>query len=86
MTQEVLLHESTHAAVERVIVLFEKDPSLLTETQQVAMRELKALHAAVKSDPSITSANAKGSLQKFNSPALQGVRAGIDNRLNIRIR
>jgi hypothetical protein len=70
MTQEVLLHESTHAAVERVIVLFEKDPSLLTETQQVAMRELKALHAAVKSDPSITSANAKGSLSEFAAEVL----------------
>jgi len=70
MTQEVLLHESTHAAVERVIVLFEKDPSLLTETQQVAMRELKALHAAVKSDPSITSANAKGSLSEFAAEIL----------------
>ena len=70
MTQEVLLHESTHAAVERVIVLFEKDPSLLTETQRVAMQELKALHAAVKSDPSITSANAKGSLSEFAAEIL----------------
>jgi hypothetical protein len=70
MTQEVLLHEGTHAAVERVIVLFEKDPSLLTETQQVAMRELKALHEAVKKDPSITSANAKGSLSEFAAEVL----------------
>jgi len=70
MTQEVLLHESTHAAVERIIVLFEKDSSLLTETQQVAMRELKALHEAVKKDPSITSANAKGSLSEFAAEVL----------------
>jgi hypothetical protein len=70
MNQEVLLHEGTHAAVERVIVLFEKDPSLLTETQRIAMRELQALYAAVKKDPSITSANAKGSLSEFAAEIL----------------
>ena len=70
MNQEVLLHEGTHAAVERVIQLYESDPSKLTETQRIAMRELKALYASVKNDPSITSANAKGSLSEFAAEIL----------------
>jgi hypothetical protein len=70
MNQEVLLHEGTHAAVERVIQLFESDPSKLTETQRIAMRELKALHEAIKKDPSITSENAKGSLSEFAAEVL----------------
>ena len=70
MNQEVLLHEGTHAAVERVIQLYESDPSKLTETQRIAMRELEALYASVKNDPSITSANAKGSLSEFAAEIL----------------
>jgi len=70
MNQEVLLHEGTHAAVERIIQLYESDPSKLTETQRIAMRELQALYAAVKKDPSITSANAKGSLSEFAAEIL----------------
>jgi len=65
LSQEILLHEGTHIGAERVILQYEKDPSKLTEVQRVAVRELMALHAAVKNDPRITSANAKGSLSEF---------------------
>jgi CHASE3 domain sensor protein len=65
VSQEVLLHEGTHAGTERVIQLYERDPSQLTEMQRVAVRELKALHAAAKADPRITSVNAKSSLSEF---------------------
>jgi Large polyvalent protein associated domain 38 len=62
LSHEILLHESTHAAAERVLLLPEAD---LTPTQLAAKRELQALHAAVKRDPSITSTDAKGSLSEF---------------------
>jgi len=65
LSQEVLLHEGVHIGAERVIMQYETDPSKLTETQRVAVRELLALHAAVKNDPRITSTNAKGSLSEF---------------------
>ena len=65
VSQEVLLHEGTHAGTERVIQMYEKDPSQLTEMQRIAVRELKMLHAAAKADPRITSANAKSSLSEF---------------------
>jgi len=65
LSQEILLHESTHAATERVLVQYKADPTKLTEIQRVAVRELKALHAAIKNDPRITSASAKGSLSEF---------------------
>lgn len=70
MNQEVLLHEGTHAAVERIVQLYKDDPSKLTETQRIAMRELEALYASIKNDPSITSANAKGSLSEFAAEIL----------------
>ena len=65
LSQEILLHEGTHAATERVIVQYKKDPTKLSEVQRVAVRELKALHAAIKNDPRITSASAKGDLSEF---------------------
>lgn len=65
LSQEVLLHEGTHAVTERVIKLYEKDPGKLTETQRAAVRELIDIHNAIKDDPSITSASAKGSLSEF---------------------
>lgn len=65
LSQEILLHEGTHAATERVIVQYEKDPSKLTEQQRAAMRELKAIFEIVKNDPRITSVNAKSSLSEF---------------------
>jgi hypothetical protein len=65
LSQEILLHEGTHIGAERVILQYETDPSKLTEIQRVAVRELMAIHAAVKNDPRITSTNAKGSLSEF---------------------
>jgi len=65
LSVETLLHESTHAAVERVIQLAEKSPDSLTKEQRVAINELKALHAQIKKDSGITSKNAKGSLSEF---------------------
>lgn len=62
VSQEILLHEATHAAVERVLLLPEDQ---LTDMQRVARRELQALFNAVKNDPRITSVNAKGSLSEF---------------------
>jgi hypothetical protein len=65
LSQEVLLHEGTHAGAERIIVQFEKDPSKLTPQQRAAVMELKAIHEQVKKDPRITSVNAKSSLSEF---------------------
>ena len=62
LSQEVFLHEGVHAATERVIQLPE---SQLSRTQLIAKRELMALHNAIKNDPRITSASAKGSLSEF---------------------
>jgi len=62
LSQEVFLHEGIHAATERVIQLPE---SRLSRTQLIAKRELMALHNAIKNDPRITSASAKGSLSEF---------------------
>ena len=70
MNQEVLLHEGTHAAVERIVQLYKDDPNKLTETQRIAMRELTALYASIKNDSSITSANAKSSLSEFAAEIL----------------
>jgi hypothetical protein len=62
LTQEILLHETTHAAVEHVLNLPENE---LTKLQLTAKRELQALFASVKKDPSITSKNAKTDLFEF---------------------
>lgn len=62
LTQEILLHEGTHAAAERIL---EAPESSLTPLQLAAKRELQALHAAIKNDPSITSTDAKASLSEF---------------------
>ena len=65
LSEEILLHEGTHAGAERVIVQYEKDPSKLTEMQRVAVKELTLLHNVVKNDPRFTSVNAKSSLSEF---------------------
>ena len=62
LSQEVLLHEATHAAVERVIQM---PNNMLTKEQIAAKRELLAMYNAIKNDPKITSANAKSSLSEF---------------------
>lgn len=65
LSVETLLHEATHAAAERVVKLAERNPNALTKEQRLAINELKALHARVKTDAGITSENAKGSLSEF---------------------
>jgi hypothetical protein len=70
LSQEVLLHEGTHAAVERVIQLGEEDITKLLPGQQAAFKELRAIHNKIKRDPSITSSNAKGSLSEFAAEVL----------------
>jgi hypothetical protein len=62
LSQEVLLHEGTHSAVERVIQM---PDSMLTQEQVIAKRELNAMFKAIQKDPSITSSNAKSSLSEF---------------------
>jgi len=76
LTQEVLLHEGTHAAVERIIQVYNTDPNSLAQEQLLAARELDAIYKANKSDPKITSKNAKSSLSEFaaelfSNPELQ---------------
>lgn len=65
LSVETLLHEATHAAAERVVELSETNPEALTKEQKLAINELKALHARVKTDAGITSKNAKSSLSEF---------------------
>lgn len=65
LTQEVLLHEGTHAAVERTIQMAEDNINQLSKEQQAAYRELVALYNAAKKDPAITSENAKSSVSEF---------------------
>jgi hypothetical protein len=67
LSQETLLHEGTHAAIERVLSM---PDSQLTDIQRVAKRELMALHAAIKNDPRITSTFAKGSLSEFTAEVM----------------
>jgi hypothetical protein len=65
LTQEVLLHEGTHSAVERTIQIAEEDITQLGKQEQAAYRELVALYNAAKNDPAITSKNAKSSVSEF---------------------
>ena len=74
LSQEVLLHEATHAGAERVINLFEKDPSVLTQQQRAAVMELKAIHEVVKKDENITSKNAKSSLSEFSAEVMSNAK------------
>lgn len=65
LTQEVLLHEGTHSAVERTIQMAQEDITQLGKEQQAAYRELQALFNSVKNDPTITSKNAKSNISEF---------------------
>ena len=65
LSVETLLHEGTHAAAERIVQLAEDAPNKLTREQKLAVNELKALYARVKTNPKITSKNAKSSLSEF---------------------
>lgn len=68
LNEETLLHESVHAATERIIAKESKDR---TAAQNVALKELDALWAAAKADADITlGADAQGSLSEFVTEAL----------------
>ena len=67
LNEETLLHESVHAATERILQM---DESQLSPEQIAAKRELEALFDAIKNDPSITSENAKEDLSEFVAEAL----------------
>lgn len=67
LNEETLLHEAVHAATERVL---RTPDSQLTPEQVAAKRELQALFARVKADPSFTSVDAKASLSEFVAEAM----------------
>ena len=67
LNEETLLHESVHAATERILKMPEDQ---LSKEQLAAKRELQALHEAIQNDPDITSADAKGNLSEFVAEAL----------------
>jgi hypothetical protein len=67
MNEETLLHESVHAATERILKTPEDQ---LTPEQRTAKKELTALYEAIKNDDTITSENAKESLSEFVAEAL----------------
>ena len=65
--EQTLLHESVHAATERIIRMPESE---LSSDQLAAKRELQALFEAAKRDGSITNQNSKESLSEFVAEAL----------------
>lgn len=67
LNEETLLHEAVHAATERVL---RTPDSQLSPEQVAAKRELQALFARVKADPSFTSVDAKASLSEFVAEAM----------------
>ena len=74
LNQEALLHEGTHAGADRVIDMYDEDPSQLTDTQRAAIRELMAIHAMIKKDPGVTSVNAKKTLKEFVAEVMSNQR------------
>jgi len=74
LNQEALLHEGTHAGADRVLDMYDEDPSQLTDTQRAAIRELMAIHAMIKKDPGVTSVNAKKTLKEFVAEVLSNQR------------
>ena len=67
LNEETLLHEAVHAATERILNTPEAQ---LTPSQLAAKKELTALYDAIKNDDTITSKNAKASLNEFVAEAL----------------
>ena len=67
LNEETLLHEAVHAATERILSTPENQ---LTPSQLAAKKELTALYEAIKNDDTITSKNAKTSLNEFVAEAL----------------
>ena len=74
LNQEALLHEGTHAGADRVLDMYEADPSQLTDTQRAAIRELMAIHAMIKKVPGVTSVNAKKTLKEFVAEVMSNQR------------
>jgi len=74
LNQEALLHEGTHAGADRVLDMYDEDPSQLTDTQRAAIRELMAIHAMIKKDPGVTSVNAKKTLKEFVAEVMSNQR------------
>lgn len=74
LNQEALLHEGTHAGADRVIDMYDEDPSQLTDTQRAAIRELTAIHERIKTDPGVTSVNAKTTLKEFVAEVMSNQR------------
>ena len=74
LNQEALLHEGTHAGADRVIDMYDEDPSQLTDTQRAAIRELMAIHAMIKKDSGVTSVNAKTTLKEFVAEVMSNQR------------
>jgi hypothetical protein len=74
LNQETLLHEGTHAGADRVLDMYEADPSQLTDTQRAAIRELTAIHERIKTDPGVTSVNAKTTLKEFVAEVMSNQR------------
>jgi hypothetical protein len=67
LNEETLLHEAVHAATERILNTPEAQ---LTPSQLAAKKELTSLYNAIKNDDTITSKNAKASLNEFVAEAL----------------
>jgi len=68
LNEETVLHESVHAATERVL---SQDEATLTEQQRMAKRELTSLWEAAKKDPNIKlTEDARASLSEFATEAL----------------
>ena len=67
LNEETLLHEAVHAATERILNTPEDQ---LTPSQLAAKKELTSLYNAIKNDDTITSKNAKASLNEFVAEAL----------------
>lgn len=74
LNQEALLHEGTHAGADRVLDMYEADQSQLTDTQRAAIRELTAIHERIKTDPGVTSVNAKTTLKEFVAEVMSNQR------------
>jgi len=67
MNEHVVLHEATHAAVERVLGLPDDQ---LNDKQRAGKKELEALYDAVKNDPDFKGEYALDSLSEFVAEAL----------------
>lgn len=80
MDVETVLHESVHAATERIL---SADPATWTPQQRAAIQELRALWTAMKADPEVRmSPPARGNLSEFVAEALSN--RVLQNQLHAR--